>query len=260
MVSLSRGPGTRPSVFESFLRSWWMWAGGVVLMKELCCALWSLGELGAPPLSLWPAEGRAVIPHRPCEPPQTGSAGGGGPLLSTPSWLMVQETISCPVNTVSAFFFLLFILLLRSLTFFEETWTLWIELIMLKSFENIPQWLKRDADGAGVSLGRLMTSVLVHGMQMKRSLDYFWTSAEMWAVHILRWKYGLYFYRAIYSGSLNSDLIWLMIIRAADVVPIKRRCSKLLAQSKCLTLVFFQIEQVWLSNCPLLFLQHQLIN
>lgn len=99
-VPLSRGPGTHPSLFEAFLRSWWVWAGGVVLMKDLWCAVWSPGLWESWVLLHCPIDQqRDVLSFHtdPAKPPQTGSAGGGGPVLSTPSWLMVPRNnpMSC---------------------------------------------------------------------------------------------------------------------------------------------------------------------
>lgn len=109
-----------------------------------------------------------------------------------PDWWS-QETIPCPVNTVSAFFFLLFILLLRSLTFLQGDLDSMNRVDRVKELWEYPTVAeKRCGQGRCESWPALMTLVLVQGIQMKRSLDYFWTSAEMWAVHILRWKYGLF--------------------------------------------------------------------
>ncbi len=59
------------------------------------CALWESWVLLHCPID----QQRDVLSFHtnPAEPPQTGSAGGGGPLLSTPSWLMVPRNnlMSC---------------------------------------------------------------------------------------------------------------------------------------------------------------------
>lgn len=168
-------------------------------MKDLWCAVGSPSSLGVGCSSIVPLTSRGTCCHSTPTQSNPHRTGGGGPLLSTSFWLMVPKNNS--IFSEHCEHFLSARHLAPALPRRFSSSMNRVDLVK-ELWEYLTVAERRCWRGQCESWHVLETSVLTQEMMMKRSLDYFWRSAEMGTVYNLNWECGLYFYNAIYSGCL----------------------------------------------------------
>lgn len=131
-------------------------------MKDLWCAVGSPRSLGAGCSSIVPLTSRGTCCHSTPTPSNLLGLAvleGVDPSCQPLSDWWSRKTIPSPLNTVNAFF----LPFISPSPILKQSSALWIELILLKSSENISQWLREMLTGPVWVLARASDSIASAG-------------------------------------------------------------------------------------------------